>query len=736
MIEPTKRKTLLLDISRIQTLTSITLRHARMKTTVNLLRLKRGFFVNCQTLRWKLIIPVAVMASLIMVNLGILIGHPSPASADSVSNGTTLLLVHGYTDTCFGAFDSTALPADAGPNAITTRQYLEQQGWGAANIDAVGYYSPSTQYTITYDDQSTKQTDDGIQGTGATSTCNSNLYSFSLSNASTNQCPGSNLGYEATPIRTLGCELAWYIYTTYTSQGRPVAILAHSMGGLIVRDALGETGKSGYPSKLDVRRVVTVATPHGGLTGEYLAEGQSRVPSQEVNDMDAASPFMTMLAGIQKPTPPGSSSTFWGLIGAAVPCNTVGTHTQQVSCVAESNGGSGNWADGDGIVQAESMMAMNADVKVLYGAADEISGPLSTSQTFTADTTTEYSHEANICGTFVLNIFGCMASPYYLNDGTPNSQTVKVWICTQNCTSNIADMTANGNGTAPHSLAEIVALLPPPFHLGTSQSTFVSPSMATFNNQLYVGWAGTDTHLNLMSSSNGTSFGNVITMSDTSGQGPSLAGFNSSLVIAWSGTDSAHHIYVVSYNGSSFVNHTALADSTTFAPAIAAFNGKLYLAWVGTDASHHLNVESSTDGVNFGNKVTLSATAFAAPALNGFNGSLNLAWTGTDSSHHLNIVASTNGTTFPSATVLSDTSLSAPALTHNNGFLDLAWTGINNSRLNIESSVLATTIDGSNKVTLGDTSSVGPALASFDGQTWLTWSGTDSPPHLYLAAEY
>src|SRR5262249_30092018 len=154
-----------------------------------------------------------------------------------------------------------------------------------------------------------------------------------------------------------------------------------------------------------------------------------------------------------------------------------------------------------------------------------------------ADANTQYSHEANSCHNWSLFFFSgtvCLRYPFYLNDGTSSSQSTLAWVCNASCNAGssgsggIADLDPIHNSpiSVLYSLAEITTLLPPPFHLGTSQLTYVNPTMATFNNKLYVGWTGTDTHLNLMSSSDGVNFDDTFTISDTSIQGPSLAGFN------------------------------------------------------------------------------------------------------------------------------------------------------------------------------------------------------------------
>jgi uncharacterized protein with LGFP repeats len=107
---------------------------------------------------------------------------------------------------------------------------------------------------------------------------------------------GVNLGAEGTTsedLQRLGCKLAWYIYNNYTHAGRPVMVVAHSMGGLIIRSALEEsTRNSSYPGAIWVPAVVTMGTPHQGLSnGLSLGCGVCF----QVEEMSSNSPFMTDL---------------------------------------------------------------------------------------------------------------------------------------------------------------------------------------------------------------------------------------------------------------------------------------------------------------------------------------------------------------------------------------------------------------------------------------------------------
>jgi pimeloyl-ACP methyl ester carboxylesterase len=70
------------------------------------------------------------------------------------------------------------------------------------------------------------------------------------------------------PIQDIARDLALYIDARYTSKGRPVNLIGHSMGGLVARVALlgSAQGWKGFPSnKLNVDNVVTLSAPHQGV---------------------------------------------------------------------------------------------------------------------------------------------------------------------------------------------------------------------------------------------------------------------------------------------------------------------------------------------------------------------------------------------------------------------------------------------------------------------------------------
>jgi len=205
--------------------------------------------------------------------------------------------------------------------------------------------------------------------------------------------------------------------------------------------------------------------------------------------------------------------------------------------------------------------------------------------------------------------------------------------------------------------------------------------------------------------------------------GPALAEQGKLLYIAWTGTDGRLNIMYTD-NGRDFSGKVTLLEFSNVAPALAV-GGRLYIAWTGTDG--RLNIMSSDNGIDFTNKATLREASVAAPALitaalRGLPlpGRLYLAWTGTDG--RLNVMSSDNGRDFTNKVTLGETSNVAPALVDYEGRLYLAWTGTD-GRLNVMRSDNGR--DFTNKVTLGETSVHAPALVVFSARLNIAWTGTD-----------
>ena len=131
---------------------------------------------------------------------------------------------------------------------------------------------------------------------------------------------GSNDGTVNEDIRHLSCLLAWYIWDGWTQYGTYVAVVAHSMGGILIRQAMNDTPYVGaFPPYLKITDVVTAGTPHQGLAqgaaGVYEHAG---CPGNclQVAQMENTDPLMsnmnsTSVRGGFGRNPQGAGGTDW-----------------------------------------------------------------------------------------------------------------------------------------------------------------------------------------------------------------------------------------------------------------------------------------------------------------------------------------------------------------------------------------------------------------------------------------
>ena len=421
------------------------------------------------------------------------------SSGSVTGSSEPLLLVHGYTDNCISAFSPETINSNtqsppAGPKGLAgADQALTSARF--TNLVAVGYYTNETNQGSNSESANgclSTAAAPGAKQTAAVTDAPDVGSTPSGADSSSDKCqsiPHTHLdgstkvddtGTINDPIRHIACRLAWYIYDFYTKNGLSVRILAHSMGGLVVRDAIAESGHVSPfpPALLMVDRVVTVATPHGGLNDQYLANANLFAPSTEVNDMAVGSAFMNLMDANQDPQ--GAGGTFWGLIGGSQSCNSAIPNAavnsmpllvQQIhpSCEETSSASGGllytGYTSGDGIVQASSQLGMKADVKVLYGMVDHVdSQGMLTSDT--ADAATQYGHEWHSGGSWWI-ISAYIQGPFYLNDN--GTTLTKAWVCSAACASTassnpLGDMNL-GNNTAiavSPALGEMAQLLSTP----------------------------------------------------------------------------------------------------------------------------------------------------------------------------------------------------------------------------------------------------------------------------------
>lgn len=140
---------------------------------------------------------------------------------------------------------------------------------------------------------------------GATENCDVNIPDDNPADPSPDPL---EIGYEYgidTPISDVAYELKTWILDNYASKGKSVDIVAHSLGGLVVRLMLENWGQ-----ELLVSDVVTLGTPHDGVDALILAPVCWAIA--QCNDVEKGSDFINNL----QHNPQSVIATQWTLIAA------------------------------------------------------------------------------------------------------------------------------------------------------------------------------------------------------------------------------------------------------------------------------------------------------------------------------------------------------------------------------------------------------------------------------------
>ncbi|MFC7309240.1 esterase/lipase family protein [Streptomyces monticola] len=209
-----------------------------------------------------------------------------PPRGDSVDE--PLYLIHG--------FDNSVVPRKLG-NGWTCEGYVDNDGnwrrgywdeaqgalrsWGwTGEIRTYGYYSSNENCDLEYVERNPEMP------------------------------PG---GDRDTPLTELARFLAHDIYAKYSSQGKSVDVLAHSMGGLIIQSALTEVSKGNpdFPPYLYVEDVVTLSSPHGGTNWGYVCNNYF-IRFGQCDEMKPNSDFLAN----QIKNPQSAQQTDWTTVGS------------------------------------------------------------------------------------------------------------------------------------------------------------------------------------------------------------------------------------------------------------------------------------------------------------------------------------------------------------------------------------------------------------------------------------
>lgn len=241
----------------------------------------------------------ALMMLAAVASAGLVTSATSPVAEAASSKSTTVLVVHGF-DGGSDEVNDLALDSQTVCNAGTMQRWsdgLRERGW--TDVRTVGYYAG----------------DDCDLDIPWASRWNNTVFAS---------------------LDELGLEFAWLVYNNFTVHGRPVAISAHSMGGLVVRRALaGVQGRQlGFPPGMWVQDVVTQGTAHGGAPLAAICPAVM----MQCEQMQPLSLFLAFLGH----NPQGrdrnrvTQTTDWTLLGSA--CDEI---VSGASATSMSRGSSG-----------------------------------------------------------------------------------------------------------------------------------------------------------------------------------------------------------------------------------------------------------------------------------------------------------------------------------------------------------------------------------------------------------
>ena len=118
------------------------------------------------------------------------------------------------------------------------------------------------------------------------------------------------------------------------------------------------------------------------------------------------------------------------------------------------------------------------------------------------------------------------------------------------------------------------------------------------------------------STADGVNWSNYTATGQYSHVAPSLAAYNNRLYVAFVGTDASQPVLVCSTaDGVNWSNYTATGQYSHVAPSLAAYNNRLYVAYVADDGTGNLYVTSSADGANWANNTKTGQSSSLAPSL-------------------------------------------------------------------------------------------------------------------------
>ena len=240
-----------------------------------------------------------------------------------------------------------------------------------------------------------------------------------------------------------------------------------------------------------------------------------------------------------------------------------------------------------------------------------------------------------------------------------------------------------------------------PIELPSGMITSSSPSLAFYNNTLYLAYVGETQQLNITySTDNGQTWSSQYTISQSSSAGVSLTVYQNQLLavfVAANSTSTIHYVYSDNPQSSSswstnysVANPSDSGTTQTASTAIAAtvLNDSLYLGYRGGtvgDANNYYVTSTNTQTLNNlsweVSKLSGITSPNTAPSLT--NNGNNLYFTYADTSNDIYYLTSTNGSNWSTpVSVSNQTTSSTPSATVFGNLLYLGYAG-ENTNINI-----------------------------------------------------
>lgn len=274
--------------------------------------------------RISITIGLFALVALTVAGIGAATLFRAPAALAWTRGHDTIVLVHGFSG-------SQSSGSSNGPGCGLTYsgtfnnivQYLQNAHningqsltWYRQDFRGIKYYSNDSDCgRVGRDAPSGIVLTDGTYCSGMCEDLHNPIYKAHCSGYYPEGTSSANDGTNNESLYHVSCLFAWYLYLNFQHTWN-VEIVAHSMGGLIVRNTLYQIWKSKAtwtmpPSLPNISDVVTFGTPHGGQAGA----GALCSLCKQAGDMDPSGMFITEMRNSAQN--PQAGATDWTMMGS------------------------------------------------------------------------------------------------------------------------------------------------------------------------------------------------------------------------------------------------------------------------------------------------------------------------------------------------------------------------------------------------------------------------------------